>query len=289
VVGKITETHSWSNHANGGAGPRPPALPVPEGMHWDTWIGPAPYREYHEDLHPHEWHGWHDFGNGTIANMGVHVLDGAYWSLKLEHPTSVEVEEMRDGSDERFPSGARIRFDFPARGGDMPPVKVYWYEGLSKDAGPAPRRGLRSAKKGFANVPPLLRELQRKYPDEEFDSNGTFYIGEKGILYTATYGGRMHILPMEKMREIQQPRRTLPRPKNVMEDFLDACRQGKIETAASFDYASRLTEFILLGNLATRAGVGKKLYWDGPNMKVANMPDLNQWTNVPYREGWSAA
>src|SRR3954464_12646888 len=67
VVGNITETHSWTGRANGGEGPRPPAKPVPEGMQWHGWLGPAPYRDYHTDLHPHEWHGWYDFGNGSLG------------------------------------------------------------------------------------------------------------------------------------------------------------------------------------------------------------------------------
>jgi hypothetical protein len=131
-------------------------------------------------------------------------------------------------------------------------------------------------------------ELQKQYPDEEFDSNGTFYVGEKGILYTATYGGRMHLLPRGKMEEISQPPKSLPRPKNVMDDFLDACREGKTETAAGFDYAARLTEFTLLGNLAQRAGAGRKVEWDGAGMKVTNLPELNAWVKRPHRKGWPA-
>jgi predicted dehydrogenase len=287
VVGKITETHSWTDRANGGIGPRPPSLPVPRGLHWDTWIGPAPYRDYHSDLHPHEWHGWYDFGNGSLGNMGCHVLDGVFWALKLEHPTAIEVEEMRDGSDERFPTGSRIRWDFPARG-DLPAVKVYWYEGLKPGADIGAVGQLQSAREGSRNLPPLLVELQKQYPDEEFDSNGTFYVGEKGILYTATYGGRMHLLPRAKMEEISQPPKSLPRPKNIMDDFLDACREGKTKTAAGFDYAARLTEFTLLGNLAQRAGAGRKVEWDGAGMKVTNLPELNAWVKRPHRKGWPA-
>src|SRR6266480_5033278 len=142
VIGKVTETHSWTDRANGGVGPRPPTLPVPAGLHWDSWIGPAPYRDYHSDLHPHEWHGWYDFGNGSIGNMGCHVLDGVYWALKIEHPTSIEVEYAR---------------------GDA------------------------------RNFPPLLLELREKYPDEELDrgDSGTLYVGEKGIIFTGTYGDKM--------------------------------------------------------------------------------------------------
>ncbi|HLH57267.1 MAG TPA: Gfo/Idh/MocA family oxidoreductase [Verrucomicrobiae bacterium] len=287
VVGNITETHSWTDRANGGVGARPPVLPAPAGLHWDDWIGPAPYRDYHTDLHPHEWHGWYDFGNGSLGNMSCHVLDGVYWALKVEHPTSVEAEEIRGGTSERYPLGSRLRWDCPARG-DMPAFKAYWYEGLNKDAPENAATGnLKTVKGNARNLPPRLLELMKEYPDEEFDSSGTIYIGEKGILYTATYGGRMHILPMEKMNQITQPPRTLPRPKNIMQDFLDACRAGKTETAAPFEYGARLTEFSLLGNLAQRAGVGNKVLWDGPQMKVTNIPELNAWVKRPHRDGWA--
>lgn len=288
VVGHITETHSWTDRANGGVGPRPPALPVPAGLHWDSWIGPAPYRDYHTDLHPHEWHGWYDFGNGSLGNMGCHVLDGVVWALKVEHPASVEAEEIRGGTDQRYPTGARIRWDIPARG-DMPPLKVYWYEGFKQGATGKASKSLTAARGEDRNLPSLLGELQKQYPDEEMDrpDSGTIYVGEKGYLYTATYGGKMHILPMEKMQQIKQPPRTLPRPKNVMADLLDAVRAGSKETAASFDYAARLTEFTLIGNLAQRAGMGQKVAWDGPNMKVTNLPELNDWVKRPYRKGWA--
>jgi predicted dehydrogenase len=288
VVGKITETYSWTDRANGGVGPRPPYEAPPKGMHWDSWIGPASYRDFHGDIHPHEWHGWYDFGNGSLGNMGCHVLDGVFWALKLQHPTTVECEEIRQGSDERYPTGSRIRWDFPARG-DMPPVKVYWYEGLRKDSPAGASGTLRQARGADQNLPPLFAELKKKYPDEEFDSNGSFYVGEKGILYTATYGGRMHLLPLEKSQQMASTvPKTLPRPKNVMTDFLDAIRNGRKETAASFEYGAQLTEFSLLGNLAQHVGAGKKLEWDGPGMKVKNMPELSRWIACPYRSGWSA-
>lgn len=287
AIGKVTETHSWTNRANGGVGPRPPSVPVPAGLHWEEWIGPAPYREFHTDLHPHEWHGWYDFGNGSIGNMGCHVLDGAFWALKLEHPASIEVEEIRGGSKERYPTGSRIRWDFPARG-NMAPVKVYWYEGLNKTTTEEPFGNLKVARGDARNLPPLLLELRKQYPDEELDSgdSGTLYVGEKGVIFTKTYGDKMHIVPWDKMRETPEPPKTLPRPKDIFTDFIEACRAGKTDTAVSFDYGTRLTEFAVLGNLAQQAGEGKKVEWDGPNMKVTNLPELNQWVKRDYRKGW---
>ena len=287
AIGKITETHSWTNRANGGEGPRPPKLPVPANLHWDEWIGPAPHRDFHEDLHPHEWHGWYDFGNGSIGNMGCHVLDGLYWALKVEHPTSIEIEQMRGGSNERYPMGSRVRWDVPARG-DLPPVKVFWYEGLRQDASGKASGNLRSAKGDDRNFPELMYELRKQFPDEELDSgdSGTLYVGEKGVIFTGTYGDKMHIVPWQKMKEAPVPPQTLPRPKGIFIDFLDAVRAGKTETAVSFDYGTRLTEFTLLGNLAMRVGADKKVMWDGPNMKVTNLKELNAWVKRPYRKGW---
>jgi hypothetical protein len=236
-------------------------------------------------LHPHEWHGWYDFGNGSIGNMGCHVLDGVYWALKIEHPTTIEMEEVRGGSDERYPTGSRVRWDVPARG-SMPPVKVYWYEGLKKDVSAEASGNLRTAKGDARNIPPLLVELQKKYPDEEFETNGTLYVGDKGIIYTGCYGGRMHIVPMETMKQTPGPPKTLPRPKNVFADFIDAARSGKTDTAASFEYGTRLTEFTLLANLAQYAGVGNKVEWNGARMKVTNHADLNKWITREYRKGW---
>lgn len=290
VVGNITETHSWTDRANGGVGPRPPYLPTPAGMHWDEWIGPAPFRKFHSDLHPHEWHGWYDFGNGSLGNMGCHVLDGVFWALKLDHPTSIELEDIRGGSDERYPIGSRIRYDFPARG-DMPALKAYWYEGINKDAPESAIEGsLHSAKGNARNIPPLLKELCKQYPDDDLDSSdsGTLYVGDKGILYTATYGNKFQVVPRAKMSSIKPPPKILPRPKDVMTDFLDAIRSGKKETAASFEYGAQLTEFTLLGNLAQHSGVGQKLMWDGPNMRVTNVPELNRWLSRVPRQGWPA-
>lgn len=289
AIGRVTETHSWTNRANGGEGPRPPKQPVPAGLHWDEWIGPAPYRDFHEDLHPHSWHGWYDFGNGSIGNMGCHVLDGVFWALKVEHPTSIEIEQMRGGSDERYPTGSRVRWDVPARG-DLPPLKVFWYEGLREGATGTSTGRLRAVKGDDRNFPELMYELRKKYPDEELDSgdSGSLYVGEKGVIFTGTYGDKMHIVPREKMQTVSEPPRTLPRPKPIFVDFLDAVRAGRKATAVDFDYGTRLTEFALLGNLAMHAGVGRKVMWDGPGMKVTNLKALNRWVKRTPRKGWRA-
>lgn len=98
----------------------------------------------------------------------------------------------------------------------------------------------------------------------------------------------MHIVPYEKMNSTPAPAKTLPRPQGVFADFLTAVREGRTDTASPFDYGTRLTEFSLLANLAMRAGVGKKVMWDGPKMKVTNLPELNAYLKRENRKGWRA-
>ena len=290
VIGNVTEAHSWTDRANGGVGPRPPALPVPKGLTWDSWIGPAPYRDFHSDLIPHEWHGWYDFGNGSLGNMGCHVLEGVYWACKGDQVESVEMEYVRGGSDERYPLGSRIRYDIAARG-NMPAMKAYWYEGLNPTAPDGNFGGNHAAIGKARNIPPLVGELEAKYPDEELDKgdSGSLYVGDKGTIFTKTYGQDMHIVPRDKMDDIKQPPESLPRPKpNPFIDFMTVCRAGKTNTATPFEYGARLTEFVLLGNMAQHAGPNNLVKWDTANMRVTNNDKLNQWVHINPRKGWPA-
>ena len=130
AIGNVLETYSWARSGRGGVGGRLPTKPVPAGLHWEEWIGPMPFRDYHDELHPLLWRSWWDFGDGSVGDWGCHNLDGPFWALNLaqSNPTSVEAVMQEGGSDERFPLRNAIRWNYPARG-KQPPVKVYWYDG----------------------------------------------------------------------------------------------------------------------------------------------------------------
>jgi predicted dehydrogenase len=290
AIGQVTEVHSWSDRANGGSKPRPAAKPVPQGMHWDEWIGPSPYRDFHDDLHPHEWHNWWDFGNGSIGNMACHVMDGACWALKLGHPVSIEAELLGGGTEEYAPTTTRLCYAFPAREG-LAPVKLYWYDGKrpgSKGAAEIRGKVLPVDTTDGQNRPPLVYQLEKE-TGRKLGGNGTLYVGEKGVMYTGCYGEGTRILPEEKHQAFPPPEKTLPRVSGgSFGDFVAACRKGTPTTAASFEYGSRLTELVLLGNLAQRVGVGKKVMWDGPGAKCTNIPGVNAWIDIKPRKGWTA-
>ena len=287
AIGDVTEVYSWAPTGRGGTGGRLPAKPVPAGLNWDVWIGPAAFRDYHEELHPLHWRSWWEFGDGSVGDWGCHNLDGPFMALKLGAPTSIEAVEQFGGSDERYPLRNTICWSFPARG-TMPPVKVSWYDGYFGATGSVAHDEAAGLKQ---NRPPIVAELEKKY-SRDLKNGGTIYVGTKGIMHTGNYAGSPRIIPEEKMKECPVPAKTLPRVAKAPSgmgahqyDFLRACKDGK-PPCSNFDYGGPLSEMVLLGCLAEKAGPGKKVLWDAAKAEVTNLPELNKLVRREYRKGW---
>jgi predicted dehydrogenase len=264
AIGNVTETHSLQSRSFGGKGGRPASKPVPPGLHWDEWLGPAQVREYHEGLHTFSWRNWCEFGTGTLGDMGCHVLDGVFWALKLGEAKKYTIEclAQKNGTKEMFPQDNHLVWDFAARG-DMSAVKVHSYD---------------------AAWPEFVKELEKKH-NEKF-GGGTVYVGDKGIMVTGTYGDNPRILPKDRHEAFGKPEQKIPRSKHGCKgDFMAACKGGE-PGSSNFDYAGPFTEFVLTGVLASRAGMGKKLEWDVEKLTCTNLDDVNQWVKRDYRKGW---
>jgi predicted dehydrogenase len=256
AIGGVREVHAaigprfWARPAFDG---RPPeTTPIPEGLDWDLWLGPAPTRPYHSAYCPWHWRNWWEFGTGLFGDMGCHRLSTVFKALKLGHPTSIEASSTKHGG-EVYPDGAMARFEFPARG-ELPPVTLHWYDGGLKPARPAelePNRGI----------------------------GDTIYIGDKGTMM----GYRL--IPETRMKDFGRPPETLARSPGHYKEFVDACRGGPPAGANFVDHAGLLSEACVLGNVALRAG--KKILWDGPNFKVTNDSTANRFLHREYRAGWS--
>ncbi len=284
AIGNVAEVHAWAPTGRGGTGGRPKTRPVPKGLHWEEWIGPAQFRDYHAELHPALWRSWWEFGDGSLGDWGCHNLDGPFWALNLGQPTGAEALEQVGGSEERFPLVNVVRFDFPARD-NLPPVKVFWYDGYRAAKTANPQKELGDEMPKSQNRPPLVLELEKKY-NRQFGDGGTIYVGQKGLMYSGNWCNSARIVPEQKHREFPVPEKKLPRVKGTHQaDFFRAIREGKPATS-DFEYTARLTEFVFLGCLAERAGVGKKVEWDAAAMKCTNMPELNTLVNRQYRKGW---
>lgn len=297
VIGKIHTIDCWSNRP---VWPQGVALPsgkmrIPRNLDWDLWLGPALNRPYHEAYLPFKWRGFWDFGTGALGDMGCHIIETPFSVLDLSYPreaeascTTVWVDDFvqADYAHSCPPSSKiHLTFDHP-QGGDL---RLNWYDG-----------GI---------MPDLPDELK----DDEFigdGGGGTVMYGDKGILVTDTYSRNARLLPSGLMSLFSRPEPTLKRIEGGMDghiaNFVQGCLTGS-PTSSDFSRAGRLTEIVLMGNLAVRSFQHKervppafpggrpgfeypgrrKLQWDGAKMKIVNYEKANEWVKREYREGWS--
>ena len=267
VIGQVREVHSWTDRPKGwwpqGVGRPKDTPPVPDSLDWDLWLGPAPQRPYNPAYLPFKWRGWWDFGTGPLGDMGIHNSSPIFWALKLGYPQSIELISQQGCNKETGPTKSIVRYEFGARG-DMPPVTLMWYDG--------------------GNEPPRPAELEegRRMGDND---GGSLFVGDKGkILAPGWCAASPRIIPEARMKEYKQPAKSIPRSPGHHAEWIEACKTGK-PTTANFDFAGRLTETMLAGNMAVRTG--GKLLWDGRNMTCTNIPEANQYVHCRYRKGWA--
>ena len=290
AIGEVREVHVWTNRPLGfwpQGVPRPEPLkepgatlkwngpgvnarlaaalagnyPVPDKLSWDLFLGVAPQIDYHPIYHPFNWRGWSDWGMGAIGDMGAHLIDHSMWALNLDLPTTIEtVSTPFNGVS--YPHATQTFYEFPARG-SMPPVKMTWYDGG------------------------LMPDKPEELGDEELNKGGgALLVGSKGKLLHDTYGLKPRLLPTSLNDSYGKPPQTLPRIENEAHEmnWVNAAK-GKTESSCPFEYAARLTEVMLLGVVALRAG--KKINYDGANMRVTNVAQANDYLKREYRQGWA--
>jgi predicted dehydrogenase len=271
AIGPVKEVHVWVSRAwgwqteeeakaNGDivfVQERPrEEMPVPEGLDWDLWIGPAPYRPYNDVYVPGpKWYRWWDFGNGTMSDLGSHWIDLPFWALKLDAPLTIEAGGPPPNK-EIAPASMSAKYTYGARG-ELPGLTLTWYQGTER--------------------PEIWKE--GGIPQWK---NGALFIGEKGMLL-ADYG-KYVLLPEKEFSEFKPPPQLFPKSPGQQQEWVNACKTGEA-TTCDFSYSGRLTEANHLGNVAYRAG--GKIEWDSKNLRIPNDPEANRFLAQTYREGWS--
>jgi hypothetical protein len=229
---------------------------VPAGLHWDLWLGPAPKRPFNRIYFPGpKWYRWWDFGSGTMSDLGSHMNDLPFWSLKLKHPLTIEGFGP-PVHPELAPANFHAAYEYGPREG-MPALQYHWYQGTER--------------------PPQYQEViaSRKWGD------GHLFIGEKGMILSSH--GRNILLPEEKFKDFKRPDPTIPSSPGAIQEWILAAK-GQGKTMANFEYAGPLTEANHLASIAYR--VGKKLEWDPVALKAKNAPEADRLIKREYREGW---
>lgn len=270
--------------------------PVPAELDWNLWLGTAPYRDYVEKLIPFNWRGWWDYGTGALGDMACHIMAPAFAVLGLGYPVAAEcsvatpyIENWTRGVyPDSGPISSSITLTFKGMNG-KPDVKLHWMDG-----------GIQ---------PDRPEELG---PNETMGDggNGAIFLGTKGKMICGTYGMYPNLLPTSRTKDTVVPKTVERVPKGDgghyaawVEGAIAGYGSAKAKNLSSnFDIAGPLTESVLMGNLAIRSynivkknDAGKNIYpgrnikllWDGPNMRITNFEEANQFVKRTYREGWS--
>lgn len=294
IIGKVHTVDCWTNRP---IWPQGIALPtdahtIPKTLDWDLWLGPSVYRPYHPIYVPFGWRGWWDFGTGALGDMGCHIMETPYTVLDLGLPYEAEASCTQSWSDNfkevdyssACPASSKIhlKFKHPFHGD----ISLNWFDG-----------GIR---------PNLPDELDDGDSIGDWGGGSVIY-GNKGILVCDTYSKNARLLPSNLMDLYKKPEPYLKRIPNSVDghvaNFVDGCINGT-PTSSAFETAGKLTEGVLIGNLAVKSyqyieaselnknkksfnHPGRiKLKWDGDAMKITNFDKANDWVAREYRDGW---
>ena len=279
AIGDVREVHVWTNRPfkywkqAPDIVARPTETPgIPNNVHWFEFLGPAPDRPYHPVYHPHNWRGWWDFGTGSLGDMACHTANLAFMALKLGLPIRVSAESGEINS-ETYPAWATITYEFPARG-NLPPVKLIWHEG---------------ARNGKRNLPSADLFPAGFQPSD----SGSLFLGSKGrSIRPATTVRSRCSCPETSSRSSKIPSRPCRGSRegrngdqNHKQEWVEAIRAGKPSHALSnFEYASTLTESMLLGNVAVRSG--EAIDYDPATGHITNSSTASQYLKPYFRKGW---
>lgn len=260
-LGTVKEVHVWTNRPiwpQGGERGAP--QPVPEHLEWDLWLSVAPERPYSSGYHPFSWRGWWDFGTGALGDMACHNCNLPFHACGLADPTSIQAITSGHNRDS-FPKWSIITYQFPATD-KRAALKMVWYDG-------------------------------GKFPPSEImggqspSTNGVVIVGDKDTLITNdSNGGGWRLLGSERPTDLE-----FERSPGHFQEFIRAIQGGKPAMSNFVDAAGKLTETILLGNLAVWAanqeGEGPLVEWDAANMKVKNIEGLEGLVKPTYRDGYT--
>ena len=240
-------------HYGGGAGQVSPDGPVPDGLDWNRWCGPAPLRPYNPGIHPRGFRQYLDFANGQLGDWGIHWLDQILWFME----------------DEPFPqaissSGGRfVRRD----GTDAPDTQVATF--------------------AFENYTATWEHRRYAANNAEKSSIGCYFYGTRGTLHLGWLDGWTFYPSDDKSPTVHEdPQLDQPDSQNIRalwDDFIHALESGS-RPACDIEYGYRATNMCLLAMIALKTG--RTLHWDLQRETIADDAEAESMMRRPYRAPW---
>ena len=267
VIGELKNVRAWGNRQL----PKPGYLPElgtpPQNLHYDLWIGPAPFHPYNPDYFIGQpganclsWNMYWDFGTGQVGDMGSHTMDIVWNVIDAKRPTSAKATGDEFNSDVS-PVELTATWEHPANDW-RPEITVMWYQGGAMPHAP------------------------QSYVDLNKIGHGAMFTGKNGFLI-CDFNSRL-VLPYGNDADLtyyKSPKKDdlIPPMGSFQGEWINACK-GDLKTSCNFDYGGLMIEQMMLGLVAYR--VGEKIDYDGDNGRVLNNPQADELLSKKYRTGW---
>ena len=245
-IGEVKFARTWYNNGRQSIG-KGKEVPVPDGLDFSLWQGPAPERPYKDNLVHYNWHWrWH-WGGGELANNGVHALDLVRWGMGVDLPTRVTCGGgkyfMPKDDDQETPDVYVVSYDFDGGKGAT-------WEGHSTHP-----RGFEGT--GF----------------------GVNFYGTKGNLVMAGANYKIYDMNGKQLSEVAGKDSDVPH----FENFMDAIRNGT-KLNAEIEDGQKSTLLCHLGNIAYRTG--RTVNFDPTKRQIVDDADATKLWSREYRKGW---
>ena len=256
-IGPVRSIDIWTKRASKfwhqGLATPTAADPVPAGLNWDMWLGPAPFRPFNRAYLPFVWRAWYDFGCGAFGDMGEYGFDTLFRAVGLQPASRIEASTT-DRFPDCYPVASAVHMDFEANR-SRTALRINWFDGGIEPARPA--------------------ELHHGEQIGE-GGEGVIYHGDQGKLLTAYMGQNPRILLPNGNIEVPYP--TPPASEEPFSmsapqlgasasganaghylEWLDACKGGP-PARANYAFEGPIVETLLLGCIAVRTH--ESLTWD---------------------------
>ena len=270
ITAHMNKNRRW--HGWGEAVTEYPQDPMPDGIDWDQWHDVvAAERPFSKRLHPQEWRSWFEFGSGAFGDWGPHILDTCHRFLELGLPHTITAVSRQGTNPLVFPQASTIRFDFSARGPDLPACAVTWYDGQR-------------------NLPKIEERYRDRMTDPKtgklitLNHPGKVLFSKDLIFKGGSHSSALQILPREKFKEMRPSLPSFPQKNsNHYKNFLLACK-GEEVSRSPFSVSGPLTQVFNLGVIAQR--LGGELKFDSRYQRITNNATAQVLIDPTPRKGW---
>jgi len=272
AIGQLREIHNWSNRP---VWPQYPVIPtdtppIPDGLNWDIWLGPAQMRDYHPQYTHCTFRGWYEFGGGAIADMGYYSLGSVFKALGLGSATSASsrfsrVIDVRNNvpfaiqNDYSYPMAAAYRFEIPHKDGSGQ-IILQWHDGGMKP--PAPEG----------------------YERDDLPIEGMMFLGDRGAIVSGFNRQNPQIVGSRAAEFADVQSTPTPGVGNWLQRWVDACRAGT-KVPGAFEDTEEICETFNLGAVSMMCQ-GRKLEYDPATRTVTNDAHGNRLLRRDVRSGW---